>query len=136
MCLRDSVSTPLHRLPPGLEPTGPSCPAQAVGGRIPETRGAFFLLLGGRASQVFELPLACSLSSHHSVAPDPETGLRCQHYQDTPPLKPVASQEPGQPFLVGHLPGRQGEPWVWGWQLSSGPNCAAVPPGKEVATPL
>lgn len=48
-------------------------------------RGAFFLLLGGRESQVFVLPLACSLSSHHSVTPDPESGLGCGPSQDPHP---------------------------------------------------
>lgn len=63
-----------------------SCPIQAtVWGRIPETRGAFFLLLGGRESHVFELPLACSLSSHHS-APQGTVSIRVLSSQDAPPL--------------------------------------------------
>lgn len=43
-------------------------------GRIPDTSGAFFLLLGGSGSQACELPLACSLSSHHSVPRDSGSG--------------------------------------------------------------
>lgn len=54
-----------------------------AGGRIPETRGAFFLLLGGRESQVLELPLVCSLSSHHSV-----TQTQSQDHGAGPPGTP------------------------------------------------
>lgn len=72
-------------------PLSPTClhpgllhSSATVWGRIPETRGAFFLLLGGSESQVLELPLACSLSSHHS-APQTRVSIGVPPSQDAPP---------------------------------------------------
>ena len=96
-----------------------SCPCPARfrapwGGRIPDTRGAFFLLPAGRESQVFVLLRPCRLSSHHSVPPEPESGSRCWPTQDTPPLELCPSQKPGQPCPLLSLPGRWRQPGARG----------------------